>query len=106
MGTHEVVAWESKTNTIELLMELKQKGYHLYALETSSDAISLLEVKITSPAALVVGNEALGLTEEILEICDDIIEIPVYGWKNSLNVSVAFAVCGYECNRQYDKEKT
>ncbi len=106
MGTHEVVAWEAKADTIELLKELKGKGYHLYALETSSNATSLRDVKITYPAALVVGNEALGLTEDILETCDEVIEIPIFGWKNSLNVSVAFAVCGYECNRQYDKEKT
>jgi tRNA G18 (ribose-2'-O)-methylase SpoU len=106
MGTHEVVAWEAKSDTIELLMELKQQGYHLYALETSTEAISLKAVEIKHPAAIIVGNEALGLTEDILAYCDEIIEIPVYGWKNSLNVSVAFAVCGYECNRQFDKEKT
>jgi tRNA G18 (ribose-2'-O)-methylase SpoU len=105
MGTHEVVDWECRPDTLDLLKVLKQKGYHLYALETSSDAISLLNVKILHPAVIVVGNEALGLTEAILEECYGIIEIPVYGWKNSLNVSVAFAVCGYECNRQYDKEK-
>jgi tRNA(Leu) C34 or U34 (ribose-2'-O)-methylase TrmL len=105
MGTHEIVSWESRPSTIELLKELKECGYHLYALETSSEAVSLLDEKIIPPAAIVVGNEALGLTEDILEVCDEVIEIPVYGWKNSLNVSVAFAVCGYECNRQYDKEK-
>ncbi|HPT71183.1 MAG TPA: RNA methyltransferase [Candidatus Cloacimonadota bacterium] len=106
MATHEVVNWEHREDILEVLQELKAQGYTLYALETSTEAVSLMEVKIKHPAAIIVGNEALGLTEEILQVCDGIIEIPVYGWKNSLNVSVAFAVCGYECNRQYDKENS
>lgn len=104
MGTDEVVDWDHRDEILPLIAELKGKGYYIYALETSTEAESLLEMKINHPAAIIVGNEALGLTEEILEACDGIIEIPVYGWKNSLNVSVAFAVCGYECNRQFDKE--
>ena len=58
-------------------------------------------MKYPRPVALVLGNEALGVEEEVLRACDELVEIPVFGFKNSLNVASACAVVLFEILRQW-----
>lgn len=88
----------------------------IIALETSPDAISLYDFIFPSSFTLVVGNEEYGCSDETLALVDFIIEIPLRGRKNSLNVANAFAIAAGECARQknalkglkefYDKKNT
>jgi 23S rRNA (guanosine2251-2'-O)-methyltransferase len=72
---------------------------HIYALEQSSQAVSLPKVTATFPCGLIVGNEVEGLVDEELQLADTVLEIPMLGQKESLNVSVAAGIALYELRR-------
>lgn len=90
------VNWRSFESSLEAIFAAKQERRIVYALETAEDAQSVFEVDFELPCALVLGNEALGIADAELKACDQIIALPVLGWKNSLNVGVAFGVCAYQ----------
>ena len=96
MGTTGRVAWKRFPTALEAIREAKAQGRIVYALETAVEAVSVFEAGICFPCALVLGNEALGISEAALQAADALIALPVQGWKNSLNVGVAFAVCAYQ----------
>jgi tRNA G18 (ribose-2'-O)-methylase SpoU len=101
MGTDKFVEWEQFSSTTKAIRTLKETGVRIYALETTSNAKNIAEIEFTKPCALILGNEALGISKEILKMVDEIVNIPVSGWKNSLNVGVTAAICCYEVNRQW-----
>ena len=96
LGTTERIAWRHIDQTKDAILELKDKSYKIFALETAEPSASVYESSFELPMALVVGNEALGIDPQILKICDAIVHLPVLGWKNSLNVSVAAAITLYQ----------
>jgi tRNA G18 (ribose-2'-O)-methylase SpoU len=84
-----------------VLKELKRQGYRLVGLEQTTNSTSLYDYRFERKTALVVGNERLGLTEEDLDVVDDVIEIPVYGLPYAYNVHTATAMALYEYCRQF-----
>jgi len=78
---------------------LKRNGYRVYAMETTNQSRLLWDADFSLPAALVMGNEALGVSREVLDMADEIVEIPMLGYKNSLNVGVAFGIAVYHLRR-------
>lgn len=88
-GTADRVAWRHFKDTREALVEARNQGRALYALETGPQATSVFAAGFILPLALVLGNESLGLADGVLRLCDRIVCLPVQGWKNSLNVAVA-----------------
>jgi len=96
MGTADRVPWRHFPSTLEAVQAAKAQGYELYALETTADATSVFEAEYRFPLALVVGNESLGISQEVLELCGQHVSLAVQGWKNSLNVAVAFGICAYQ----------
>lgn len=103
MGTQDTIAWEAREHIIDLINELKFKGYQVIGLETAEKPVDLYEKFTFAPTALVVGNERFGLDIEVLKSCDEIRKIPLRGRKNSLNVAISLAVAAFEWNRQYGK---
>jgi len=102
LGAEKSVAWESILSTSALIKKLKDDGWAIVALEQSK-----LSVPITSKVlpghrkiALVVGNEVDGIPPKLLKLADVILEIPMCGKKESLNVSVAFGVAAYQLRFQ------
>jgi tRNA (guanosine-2'-O-)-methyltransferase len=81
---------------------LHREGFTIYATRLSESARSLYEVDLTVPVALVFGNEHRGVSDEAAESADGELLIPMTGMIQSLNVSVACAVCLYEALRQRD----
>lgn len=79
---------------------LRARQYMLYATHLGEKAVSLYELNLTQPVALVFGNEHAGVTEELLQHCDGNFIIPQVGMVKSLNISVACAVTLYEAFRQ------
>ncbi len=77
------------------LTELKSDGYRLVALEQAPNSISMASYKPNEKTALLLGEEVEGITKELLAECDDIIEIPMVGKKESFNVSVAAGIALY-----------
>jgi tRNA G18 (ribose-2'-O)-methylase SpoU len=95
MGTEQRLSWQQYSSTEHAVDLLKKQGIPVIALETATHAKPLFDYEVTRPVAVIVGNEALGIEEKILALADEVLTIPVCGWKNSLNVSNAFAVAAY-----------
>ncbi|MCD4651562.1 MAG: RNA methyltransferase [Candidatus Cloacimonetes bacterium] len=93
MGAEKHIQWSNFEFTLDALQHCRDNGRRIYALETAENATLLHECKFVQPAALMLGNEALGIDEELLREADEIVRIPLSGWKNSLNVGAAFAIC-------------
>lgn len=88
-----------KTNLKKVITELKNKGYVVYATSLK-DAIDLEEVKEVNKYALVLGNEANGVSSEIIDLCDCSLKIKMEEDVESLNVAIAGAVCLYSLNNK------
>lgn len=101
MGTDEYVSWSSHSSVEEVVTELKKDEITIYALETTNHSEDISKIEFKKPCALILGNEALGISEDTLKLADEIILIPLSGWKNSLNVGVCTAICCYEISRQW-----
>jgi len=101
LGAEESVAWGYSRNALETAKKLKDKGYRLIALEQDSRAMTLKD-PLTSPRfvqgdklALILGNEVTGVDPDLLNLCDQIVHIPMRGKKRSLNVEVAFGIAAH-----------
>lgn len=95
LGAEEFVPWEAVWHTHKLIEKLQSRGVKVFALEQSAESVQLSEFMPMFPMALLLGNEVKGLSAKILEKVDGVVEIPMLGKKESLNVSVAFGVAGY-----------
>ena len=94
LGATETVAWHSAEKTTDAIMQLKLEGYRIFAVEQVEKSISLHEFSYqpTEKLAVVFGNEVTGVDSAVLSVCDGSIEIPQYGMKHSLNISVAAGI--------------
>lgn len=92
LGAEKYVPWEKKRNVVKLVKMLKLMKVRVVALEQVKNAIDYRKFKPKFPLALVLGNEVHGLSKPLLKKCDKVIYIPIYGKKESLNVSVAAGV--------------
>ena len=86
-------------SALDAVADLQSRCVSVFALETTSHSKPYTAVDFPRPVALVLGNEALGIDREVLAVCDELIEIPVFGYKNSLNVASACAVVLFEILR-------
>jgi tRNA G18 (ribose-2'-O)-methylase SpoU len=101
MGTCEFVPHEHVETVGEAIEQVQAEGVPVVALETTSKSVSIYQTKFARPVCLLLGNEAQGLSQEVLQAADLILEIPLLGYKNSLNVSVALGVTLFEILRQW-----
>ena len=86
-----------------VLQRLRADGYRLVGLEQTPGSVSLYTHAFERRTALVVGNERLGLSEEVLALLDDVVEIPVYGMPHSYNAAIATSIALYEYCRQFPR---
>lgn len=102
LGATETVDWMYCSTTLEAVQQLKDKGYQIFALEQAEGSISLDQFNAAQylPAAIVLGNEVEGVNTEVLQYCDGCIEIPQFGMKHSLNVSVATGIVLWDTVRR------
>ncbi len=94
LGATESVDWEYRKGTLEVVKELRHNKYDVLAVEQAENAIMLnnFNVEETKKYALVFGNEVKGVSQEVVSLCDSVLEIPQYGTKHSLNISVSVGV--------------
>jgi len=94
LGAEEFVEWEHVENIKDKISNLKSEGFKIIALEQHPKAKKLTKLTTNKlgPFALVVGNEVDGVSRGVLDIADEIVEIPMQGEKESLNVSVATGI--------------
>ncbi|MDD5710828.1 MAG: TrmH family RNA methyltransferase [Candidatus Colwellbacteria bacterium] len=100
LGSEGSVPFEKRVSTARVLDKLKKEGYKILAIEqhpNSTPYYSLLPTSYSlNKIALVMGHEVRGLSEIVLERADKILEIPMAGMKESLNVAIAFSIVAYE----------
>jgi tRNA G18 (ribose-2'-O)-methylase SpoU len=101
IGTYKVVPWGYNKSTKEVIVDLKSKiknqksKIQIVAVEQHKNSILYAKANYQFPLALIFGNESYGVKEETLKLCDQIIEIPMYGINKSLNVIVAAGIVSY-----------
>ena len=95
-GADTWVEVEKMPNTLESLQKIKNLGYKILAVSPEKNAVMLPDYQIKSPIALVFGTEKEGVSDEFLDFADETLAIPMYGFTESFNVSVAAAICMYD----------
>jgi len=100
LGAIDFVKWRHFEKTTDAINELKLQNVEVWAAETAESAVRYDRMTFERPVAFVFGNEALGVSHDVLSVCDGIVEIPVFGLKNSMNVATAAAVLGFEAARK------
>lgn len=99
LGAEDTVDWKYYQNTVDAVDELKQNGYTVFSIEQveGSTMLDKWEMDRNKKYAIVFGNEVKGVEQEVINHSDGCIEIPQYGTKHSLNVSVTAGIVIYEC---------
>ena len=92
IGAEESVPWEYINEPTKTMKQLQNEGWSLVALEQTEKAQLLFEYKPTEKICIILGHEVSGVSQELLELCDSHIEIPMHGMKESINVSVATGI--------------
>jgi tRNA G18 (ribose-2'-O)-methylase SpoU len=100
LGAEGSIAWEKVRDINRVIKSLSADGYEIVALEQSARSEDYEKFRGRGKIALIVGNEVRGLSPAILKKCDAVIEIPMRGKKESLNVSVAFGIASYELSKK------
>ena len=102
LGGTESVNWTYTKDTMEVILRLKKEGYSIAGVEQTTGSISLEKTTFDKkPTALVFGNEVKGVQSEILPYCDQLIEIPQFGTKHSLNISVSAGIVLWKAVEPY-----
>ncbi len=103
LGATESVDWQYIENTGILIHQLKEEGYTIFAIEQAEGSILVddFQYDYTAPLAVVFGNEVNGVDEEVMELVDGSIEIPQYGTKHSLNISVSAGIVIWELFKRF-----
>lgn len=102
LGATDSVPWEHALNPVDVVNRLKKEGYRIIAVEQTDESISLnnLSVKRGEKISLVFGNEINGVSEEVIKLADQAVEIPQSGTKHSLNISVCVGIVTWEIRRR------
>jgi len=93
IGSSESVDWEYKKNASKILTKYRDLGYDIIAVEQTSSSVSLENYQLTNKKILLVfGNEVNGVSQNLIDLCDISLEIPQWGTKHSMNVSVSVGI--------------
>lgn len=111
LGAEESVNWSYYQDTIDAVKALQAEGYTVYAVEQAHDSITLEEIaeevqrdKVQrTKVAVVLGHEVFGVQQEVVDLCTQCIEIPQYGTKHSMNVSVTAGIVMYRLSEAMRK---
>lgn len=98
LGAEEYLSIITIQSISESVKKLKNDGYKVIGLEQTDESVNIKDFNPTAKIALIVGNERYGVDEETLKLCDQTVEIPMLGKKESLNVVQATAIALYNLN--------
>lgn len=105
LGAEESLSWCYHPNALDLIMQKKDDGFHIFSIETSPSATSMLDIHLESPkerVLFILGNEIYGIDPEIQRCSDAILQVPVTGQKKSLNVATSFAIAAFYFSQIFD----
>ncbi|MBR4265342.1 MAG: RNA methyltransferase [Bacteroidales bacterium] len=102
IGAEQSVDWEYCKDNVEAVTNLKNQGYTIIALEQAKESVMLQHLDLSNykKVALILGNEVKGVDDKLMDICDLCVEIPQFGTKHSLNVSVSGGIAIWEVYKQ------
>ena len=101
LGATQSVDWQYKESTVDCVKSLKENGYQVFSLEQTENSVMLQDFKFSgNKTAIVLGNEVDGVQHEVIDVCDEVIEIPQFGTKHSFNVSVSCGIVLWEMIKQ------
>ncbi len=102
LGAENTVQWEYAENTVAVVASLKANGYTVLAIEQVEGSVSLNDFAIDNNRkyAVILGNEVKGVQQSVVDQCDACIELPQFGTKHSLNVSVTAGIVIWEFSKQ------
>ena len=92
LGASAMVPWEQSTDISAVIVKLQKEGIAVVAIEQAVGSVSLFEYTPSEKVAYIFGNEITGVTDDVLMQCDQVVEIPMLGQKESLNVSVTAGI--------------
>lgn len=92
LGAEKTISWEYQEDPRKIIKNLKNDGFQVVCVEQDEKSVDYKKLKVKEKVLFVMGNEVLGVDKKILELCDYVVEIPMKGEKESLNVSVAYGV--------------
>jgi tRNA G18 (ribose-2'-O)-methylase SpoU len=101
LGAVDSVGWKRIEDPVSAARQIKKKNIQLVALEHTSESVAYTEYKFEYPFCLIIGNEVDGISESLLDQAEASIEIPMFGLKQSLNVSVAYGVVMFHALHDY-----
>ncbi len=101
LGADETVPFTCQEDLKVSILKLRQRGVPVIALEQTYDSRSIYEYDFPDPVALLIGHEAEGVDDALLEYADDTVEIPMLGAKHSHNVTIAAGIVLGEIYRQW-----
>lgn len=92
IGAEQWIAWEHSRDPLPIIQQLQKDGWQLVALELHKNALDISSFTSKEKVCLIAGHELTGVPEDILELCDAIVQIPMMGKKESMNVAVATGI--------------
>ncbi len=92
LGAEDYIPWEHHTSPARLLSKLKKEGWVIVGVEQDARALDYRRFKTQPKTLFILGNEVAGISKELRKKCDALVEIPMHGKKESLNVSVAAGI--------------
>lgn len=108
LGAEKFVRWSYVNNFFEGVYALKKSGFQVVGMEQTDNSCLLTEFQpqLNNSLCYIFGNEVTGIENELLQLCDDIVEIPQFGQKHSFNVSVSIGIVLYDCFKTYWTRET
>jgi 23S rRNA (guanosine2251-2'-O)-methyltransferase len=104
LGAQDTVPWEYFETACDSILTLKNRGVTVIAVEHTDESRPVWTADFSFPAAFVFGYELEGIRLDTLKMCDGVIDIPMFGFKGSLNVGISCAVVLYEALRRFLKD--
>ena len=92
LGAEDTIPWKKTEDIFQVVNDLKKDGFTIVAIEQAENSVDYKKVEVKEKIVLIMGNEVTGVEKEVLDVCDVVVEIPMKGEKESLNVSVAFGI--------------
>ncbi|MCK5347552.1 MAG: TrmH family RNA methyltransferase, partial [Candidatus Heimdallarchaeota archaeon] len=104
LGAEEVVPWEQYDDAVDAIQEMKEAGVKIVAVELSHNSIPYNEAEYDFPVCFVFGHEVEGISDEVMDLVDMSVCVPMLGRANSLNVAVCYGIIMYDVLRKLNSK--
>lgn len=105
LGAEELVPWEYNDDAVAVIKKLKRKNIKIVAVELAHGSVSYEEANYDFPVCFVFGHEVEGISDEVMELVDMAVTVPMLGRANSLNVATCYGIIVYDALAKLNKQK-